>query len=82
MGGDSSKEQKSEGVINNNLILDNELKTTNNDMENMLKILVVISILVLLYLVIKSIVKAAKNNLRMENLLLQRITSAQPNGAN
>ena len=71
MGSSESKshESKNEGVINNNLVLENEIKTTNNDEEMLLKIIVGLFVFVLICMILRSIIKYSKKQQVRETLL-------------
>lgn len=62
IGGSESKPQevKNDSILSQSLIVDNEIKITNNDEQWLLVMLVVIQLLMLVFLVLESIIKAAK----------------------
>lgn len=61
MGGQQSTESATEKtVLSNNMVLNNEVKTTNNDLEFLMLALVVIAVIGLIIYVVKQIYKTAK----------------------
>lgn len=80
MGGNSSKDQplKNDGLLGQNLIVDNEIKITNNDEQFLLIMLVIVQILMLIFVILKSIIKAAKKMQQRDNVLIQRNRNANP----
>lgn len=75
MGSSDSKQLKSEGV-NQNLILNNELKVTNDDGELLLKVIIVLLIICMLYMGAKSLIKVAKKEQQRDNLIARNATAA------
>lgn len=68
---DEQKEIKSDGVVTNNLVLDNELKTTNNDVEFYLKLITIIGLAFFLYTIVKNLMKAAKRTQLRDTIMLE-----------
>ena len=81
MGHSESKENNldNDGVISQNLIVENEIKVTNNETKVLLKISVIIQASILLLIVLKTLIKYAKKEQQRDQLLSQRNANAANN---
>lgn len=74
MGNQSSRETQTEKtVISNELLVNNEIKTTNNDLELLLLIIVIIVGIAFAIYTIKQIYKTAKNTVIRDQILMRRV---------
>lgn len=72
-GNSEETNAKNDGIVATSLVLNNELKTVDDDLHFWLKLLVIIELCVLLILIVKFIIKNVKRSARQENLLLSEI---------
>lgn len=76
-GSSEEKEIKSDGIVTNNLIVENELKTTDDDLHMWIKNLVIVQVIILAIMAIKMIMKHAKRTAQRENILLNEVRARQ-----
>lgn len=75
MGSSESKEVESDntGYINNNLISNNELKTTDDNADGLLLILVILETIQIILILVKLLIKFTKNQSRRDSILLRNV---------
>lgn len=72
MGGQQSTESATEKtILENNMVSNNEIKTTNNDLELLMLMLVIIAVIGLLIYILKQVYKSAKNNTIRDQMLMR-----------
>lgn len=58
-------------VLENNMVLNNEVKTTNNDLEFLMLVLVVIAVIGFIIFTLKQVYKMAKNATIRDQIILR-----------
>lgn len=78
MGTSESKDNsiENDGVVNSNLMINNEVKTTNDDAEFLLKLSLAVQCIILTVIILRYVIKSARRNQRNQDIILERRNNA------